>query len=507
MSRSPMLATAALLAACVTAPATAPVSAPTASPAAFVRPSEPPPPGPARPLPVPEVHRGALDNGLSWAIVEDHEVPIAWIHVVVEAGEVDDPWLAHLTAQQLLEGSESLDREVLLERVETAGGTIEAFTRAHQTVLSIEGPSEGTSDALAMLAELVQRPRLPDETMPRQRQRLLLRERRAQAVPEILGRRLLSRVIYGDGHPYAEPTVSPAHVERLGGAEVRAFWATHYRPARTHVVVAGDVDPARVAAWIEHGFGAWPTGEVMPAVELPPAPAPTPAIHVVDRPGPNVGVWWAGPIPARRSPSWVPLRVLVRMLGEGMSSTLFEDLRERRGLTYNINACLSAGNAEASLAAAGFASRCPELPPGTLALYTQTPQLAPMLAGLLEHVERARREPPSPQALRTAVQSLHGNVALDFETASQVASALVSGLLYGLPWDERERYRSALDRLTPADVLDAAREHLRDPPVLVLVGDAERIRSELRELSPLRALDVFVYGADLTLVATHPGEP
>ena len=103
--------------------------------------------------------------------------------------------------------------------------------------------------------------------------------------PQALIGVLASRVIYGESSAYGRNFPTDAEIEAVTRDQLVAFHAKHYVPNNAMLVVAGDVDPAKVEKLANKRFGKWKKGEdvAVPKVATPPAPPTKPIVHIVDR--------------------------------------------------------------------------------------------------------------------------------------------------------------------------------------------------------------------------------
>jgi predicted Zn-dependent peptidase len=170
----------------------------------------------------------------------------------------------------------------------------------------------------------------------------------------------------------------------------------------------------------------------------------------------------------RRVPDYHAVAVMSAILGGLFNSRLNMKLREEKGYTYG--------------AGAGYDMRR-FAGPFTARAAVNTEATAPALADLVAELGRMREAPPTDAELRASRDYLVGVFPLRFETPGPVVSA-VSGLVtYGLPDDELDRYRPAVEAVTGDEVLAAARAHLDLEHLgVVIVGDADRVAADVEAL-------------------------
>ena len=163
----------------------------------------------------------------------------------------------------------------------------------------------------------------------------------------------------------------------------------------------------------------------------------------------------------RLIPDFHAVSVMSAILGGLFNSRLNRKLREEKGYTYG--------------AGAGFDLRRGAGPFAVRAA-VNTEVTVPAIADMLTELEAMRAGPPTRDELHAARDYLVGVFPLRFETPPAVVGAIAGMIIHGLPMDELDRYRPAIEAVTAADVQSAAERHIRpDELAIVLVGDADAI--------------------------------
>jgi hypothetical protein len=182
------------------------------------------------------------------------------------------------------------------------------------------------------------------------------------------------------------------------------------------------------------------------------------------------------PFIAPTDPALYPLTVMNRVLGGGADSRLFMILREQKGWTYDAHSGFTRPRGIGAFSA-------------TVEVRTEATDSA--LAELISQLARMRTQVVPDSELRGARNYLVGSFPLRIETPEQIAQAVASARLRGLPDDYVIRYRDRLSAVTAAGMQAAAQRYLTtDRMTVVVVGDAPRLLSGLRAIAPVRILDV-----------------
>lgn len=437
-------------------------------------PTTPPPAAPVEPAEFPPFREARLSNGLRIVVVEQHDHPVISLSLAFDAGEAYTPagkeGLSNLLASVLTKGAGTRSAEEIAELIEGAGGAIGASAGADFFTVYVSMLAPQAAQAFELLGDVVVRPTLPESEIELQRQQTLSGLRLAQGQPGALASRAFFSRVYGS-HPYARQA-TPTSVQSIARSDLVDYRDARLRPEGALLVVAGDITLAEVQRMAEEAFRGW-TGApaAAPARAAPPAERSS-AITLVHRPGSvqstiMVGNTTFGP----RDSLYYPAVVANRILGEGAEGRLFAILREQKGWTYG--------------AYSSFARRRDV---GFLAAQADV-RTAVTDSALVEMVSQLRRigaEPVDTTELERAKNALVGSFPLSIETAAQVANAVTTARLYGLPDDYLRTYRTRLAAVTPQQVREAANRIARpDDAVIVVVGDGAEIYDDLQRIGPV----------------------
>jgi zinc protease len=434
--------------------------------------------GAPRPYRFPDIVRQRLRNGLGVWLVPLGDRELVSVQLLTDAGAAAENeasgGIAALTAQALVTGTQRLDAAAFAETTEALGIDVSSESSWDGARAGFVTLGTHLDAGLALLAEMVRTPGFDPGELERLKSERLNDILQARADPARLADESFLRQVYAEGVPYGRLSAgTPDTVEALDVDAVRAFHADRYAPNVADVVIAGAIDPDVALGLVEEELGDWEgSGPGHRAVE--PASRGGRRVVLVDRPGSVQSELRVGHVGIdRRHPRYFPALVLGALLGGVFRSRLNTRLREELGYTYGARASFDPRRA------AG---------PFTASAAVQTEVTVDAVRELLGQLERVREEPPPDDELREVRDFLVGVFPLRFETTAGIAAAIEPMAVYDLPDDWWQTYRSHLERVRPADVLDAARELVRPDEALVLVtGDAERLRPELEaaDLGPV----------------------
>ncbi len=243
--------------------------------------------------------------------------------------------LAHLCEHLLFQGTSNRDAHQIARQIDLVGGRLGAFTTRDYTCFVASVMQDYAYHALDLLGDLLMNSTFPERALASEKAAILQEIERQADQPEThLEQTLKSRLWCG--HPLGRPVSGT--VDRVGEftrEDLIYFHHQHYVPGRLIVAAAGNVEHEQFVAQVHDCFWRLRGGDGAPAMAAPPWQAVEQLEIAQLR---QVYFSIALPAPAYASPDRYRLHLLTGILGQGLSSRLFSDLRERRGLVYEIQA-------------------------------------------------------------------------------------------------------------------------------------------------------------------------
>ena len=433
------------------------------------------------PFDFPTIHKSQLANGLSVWSVRHGAVPVATMVLLVRAGSSADPaarpGLASLTGDMLDEGAGDRDALAVHDALARIGAQFDTEVGPDATFLTLTTLTRFRSQALALLSDLVTRPRFDAGEFERVRHLRTNRLRQLRDVPSATADRAFATAVYGS-HPYGHLAIGTmAALEHMTLDDVRDFHQRAYQPACAVLLIVGDLSHDEARAEAEATFSDWATGPSAGGIAASDISAPALAadrLLLVDRPGAAQSELRMGHVAvSRRTPDYHALVVANLVLGGQFVSRLNMNLRERKGYTYG--------------ARSWFEFR---LGPGPfqMSASVQTEVTAQAIVEAVGEMTALRDLRPITAAeLETARATLTKGYPRNFETADQIGRSVAQLALYELPDDYFATFVPRVAALDLGAVQDAARRNLHpDQLVTVIVGDADRVAPTLDglELGP-----------------------
>ena len=433
--------------------------------------------GPEPAFTFPEIRRRMLPNGIRVLTVEHREVPIVSALALVPSGASADPpdrpGLAAITGDLLDDGCGDLDALALHDAVARIGGQIETEVGADATLVGMTALERFAPRALALLADMVIRPRLELHEFTRVRDLRINRLMQLREVPPAIAERTFTRLLYGP-HPYGHQAIgSEESLKAMTVEEVRGFHAGAYQPSQVTMIAVGDASHDQLGDLVEQAFGGW-NGSAGAATgrdwTVPPL-ANGRRFAVVHRAGAAQSELRMGHVSVPRStPDYHALLVLNLILGGQFVSRINMKLREEKGYTYGARTSFELRRGPG---------------PFLLQASVQSEPTADAVRDAVHEIAAIRRDRPvTQQELELGRAGLTRGYPRNFETSDQMGRAAAQLALYELPDDYFTRFVPKVLALSADDITAAAARHLHPDRLLtVVVGDRDKFGDGLAEIA------------------------
>jgi predicted Zn-dependent peptidase len=282
-------------------------------------------------------HVVRLASGLTVAVEAMTSTRTASLGVWVGVGARDEPepiaGVSHFLEHLLFKGTASRSATDISQSVDRVGGDINAYTSKEYTAYYCRLPARCAAMGIDLLGDVITSPALRDADVESEREVILDELAMDEDSPEDVAHRLFAGQVFG-GHPLGRETAGEAHsVRGIVADDVRRFFADHYRTDNSVVVVTGNVDVDDVIARVEAAFAGMPRGDGrVPRL----APDDVGGSIDVDDDTEQIHLVMGGRAVRRDDPDREALDVVNHVFGGGLSSRLFDEIRERRGLAYSV---------------------------------------------------------------------------------------------------------------------------------------------------------------------------
>ena len=387
-------------------------------------------------------------GGIEAWFVQDATVPIVAMEFAMTGGAAQDPdgksGVANMVADLIDEGSGDLDSRTFHERLERRAIDLSFSVSRDFFRGSLRMLKDDKDEAFDLLRMSLSSPHFDSDDVERIRTQVLSGLKRETSNPSALASRKFLELAYGD-HPYGRPTNGNLQsVPRITIADLKDYVGRILTKEKLKIAVVGDIDAA-----------------------APPQRAFIP-LDV-----PQTVVTFGGPGIKRSDPDFMPAFVVNHILGGGsLSSRLYREVREKRGLAYSVYESLLWMDHSAMFV-------------GNTG--TRAERAGETVDAITREVRRIAEEGPTQQELDEAKSYLKGSRMLSFDTSAKLAGALLQYQLDHLPIDYIERRNALVDAVTLEDARRAAQRLWGHGLLTVVVGRTSQTATQPAIVTPAKA--------------------
>jgi zinc protease len=425
---------------------------------------------------LPPITEDTLANGLVIVAIENHELPTVTMTMVIRAGAAYDPQgkggLADFTAGLLRRGTTSRTATQIAEQIDFVGGSLGASADRDAIRASSGVLLKHFDVGLDLLSDMILNPVFDTTEIERLRNQVLSGIVQAKDDPDNLCAEGFNKFLF-DNHPYSHPSQGTEQsVQSLTRDDIGKFFRDYFHPNNAFLVVAGDVNPREMLGKISKAFGNWKKAEIPVLSITTPHAIEGYKILLIDKPDATQTAIRFGHFGiTRQNPDYYPFMLANYILGVGFVSRLNEEVRVKGGMTYGINTANEYN-----------------IMPGAFYCNTSTENDSTMSAirASIRVIKDFRANGPTENEFTNAKNFYNGFYPMGLETPDQVAREIIKIKLYGLPINYIQDFTKNVQKVTKAQVQQAAQKYI-DPDNLVfsVVSNAAVVRDSLKTLGPV----------------------
>ncbi len=396
--------------------------------------------------------RVVLDNGMILLIKEDHSAPVAAVQIWVGSGAVHEEeflgsGLSHFVEHMIFKGTPTRTPGDIMKQATDAGGKINAYTAQDRTVFHITLPAKRWATGLDILGDAVMHATFPADEWQREQQVILREIAMGRDSPE----HILWYALYETAfraHPYRVPVIGyePVFKARTH-AELVGYFHGHYVANNMLAVIVGDVNAAEVEAQVRKTFAGFERHAAKP-VFLPPEPTQLAARTLTKTGDFNIGrLGLAWHTVSLNHPDAPVLHLLSVIVGQGRSSRLVAELKEKQKLVFDVEAF----------------SECPQDPGlfGIFARFEPAKERA-VVAALRAQAAKWRDGKFTAAEIEKARRMVIVGELNSLQTMDGQAASIAQGEFYAGTPHFNVQYLRRLSAVTAAELRAAAQRYLTD---------------------------------------------
>jgi predicted Zn-dependent peptidase len=352
--------------------------------------------------------------------------------------------VSHLLEHMVFKGTPTRSAKDIALSLETLGGALDAYTAREHTSYQARVLDEHLDHAADVIADLVFRPLLRAEDLKLERRVVLEEISMVEDTPDDLVFELHNEALWGQ-HPYGYSILGTRDtVTALGVRELRELHERAYHPPQLVVAAAGNVQHERLLDTLERtGWTAVPRGDETPLSAPAPVAAP-PSYRHVTREAAQTHLVYGSPMVSHGHPLRYAAVLVSTVLGAGMSSRLFQRIREELGLAYSV-----------------YTFQSFHADTGVHGVYVGTaPDTASQAAAAIrEELERVAADGLGAEEIASGKSQLKGQTTLSLESVSSRMYRAAGVDLYGEPYKTLDQLLAEIDAITEDQVRTVCREY------------------------------------------------
>ncbi|WP_316184165.1 MULTISPECIES: pitrilysin family protein [unclassified Bradyrhizobium] len=406
-------------------------------------------------------------GGIEAWFVQDATVPLIAMEYAFQGGASQDPvgkpGVGNLVADLLDEGSGDLDSKTFHERLDRRAIELSFQISRDQFRGSLRMLRDNKDEAFELLRTALTSPHFDSADVERIRSQVISGLRRETTNPSSLAGRKFLELAFPN-HPYGRPANGTLDsVPTITVDDLKAYVGRVLAKDTLKVAVVGDVDPATLGKLLDQTFGSLPAKATLTPVPDVVATRP-PERVLVPLDVPQTVITFGGPGIRRHDPNFMAAYVVNHILGGGgLSSRLYKEVREKRGLAYSVydallwmdHSALFIGNTATRFDRAGET-----------------------IAAVEQEIHRMAEEGPTQQELDEAKSYINGSQMLALDTSSKLAQAMLQYQLDKMPIDYIEKRSEIVNAVTLDDAKKAAKQLWSQGLLTTVVGRTPQAAAE-----------------------------
>lgn len=421
----------------------------------------------------PPIEKYKLKNGLEIITADYGALPVTSLTFYVKVGKANETpgqqGLASITANSIGLGSEKYDRITIDKMVSEMGGKLSSASHENYSEISFMFPNSDMDKAVELMADIMLRPKFPQEDIRQQVAQMLNYNNPAKMDIGALAKVFSDHFVFTSANPLGRYFYA-AQLNKLTPLNVQEFYKFNYTPKNSKLVISGKTDKEKIKKLVEQHFGSWTAefGEVNGAVYESPAINKKEYAFVSKAKASQAALSWAKKAPAAGSKDAIPFR----LAAFDFNKILFDEIRAKEGKTYGI-----------------YLSYSEEANTGIYTISTQVRN--EVMHGTIVSVERVMKDfhekGITAEKLKVAKAVLKSQL-MAMEDPQQF-SDFINPLLYS--FDKRKEYLAEIEKVDLEAVNKIIKKYY-DPSSykLVIAGDEAALADQLVKINGLQKLSL-----------------
>jgi predicted Zn-dependent peptidase len=432
----------------------------------------------------PQVETFTTENGMTFYLVEDTELPLINVSARVRTGGVlnsnEKTGLASITGTVMRSGgTETYPADSLNTLLENRAASIETGVGFTSGNASMDVLKEDFDALLPVFIDVLTNPAFPEDKIELAKTQQKSSISRRNDNPQQIGIREFQALIYGEDSPYGR-TTEYATINDITREDLVNFHDKYFSASNMMVGIVGDFETKEMKQKLRETFGELPAGDET-TLEFPKADyEPQSSINFIDKSDVNQSFVMMGHIGGMRdNPDYAKVQVMNRVLSGGFSGRLMQVVRTEMGLAYSVFGQYGMNSFYPGMFYAG--------------VMTKSSTTAEAIDAIIEQIERLQNEPITKQELQDVKDQILNSSVFEYDSYEEVLNERMSNEYRGLPADAFEQYIEGVKNTTIEDVQSVAQEYLEPGNLQILVvGNKEEIGDQLKKYGDVNEIDISI---------------
>jgi zinc protease len=424
-----------------------------------------------------------LSNGMVIFLQEDHELPLIEGSARIRGGSRNEPankiGLVDIFGEVWRTGGTKAQTGDLLDDfLEVRAAKVETGGDSDSTTISLSCLKGDFDDVFKVFVDLLQNPEFrADKVDLAQKQADDGISRRNDEVGEIAARES-TKLAYGSDNPYAR-VPEYATVSAVTRQDLIDWHHTYVHPNNIILGISGDFDVAAMEAKLRAAFESWPKGPALPKADIQYQPA-QPGYYLIPKEDVNQSsIRMVALGTTRNNPDYYAIAVFNEAFGGGFSSRLFNDIRTKRGLAYNVG-----GGIGTNFGHPGIEQ---------FVIGTKSQSTIESIQALDEDIDNLAKQPITEEEIKHAKDAILNAFIFRLDSPDKVLSERLTYEYYGYPADWLDKFPAEIQKVTAADVNRVAAKYVhRDQLAVLVVGNTKEFDKPLSSLGAVKEIDITI---------------
>jgi len=432
----------------------------------------------------PDVEIFELDNGITFYLVEDDELPLVNLRVLVRTGGVlvpNEKAGLHSIAGTVMRtgGTTSIPGDDLNELLEDRAARMETSIGLSSGSVTMNVLKDDFDELLPVFIDLLKNPAFPENRieLAKTQEKSSISRRNDETVP--IGIREFQKLIYGPESVFARTTEYET-IDNITRDDLVDFHEKSFVGENMMIGVIGDFETGEMKQKLSEAFESVPAGQEL-ELDFPEIDYDfISSVNFVDKRDVNQSFVMMGHIGGMRdNPDYAAIQVMNRVLSDGFSGRLMRIVRSQMGLAYSVFGQYGSGNFYPGMFYTG--------------VMTRSETTAEAINAILDQVRRLQNEPVSQDELNDTIDRFLNSLVFEYDSRASVLNERMSFDYAGLDPDSFDRLVEEIQAVTMEDVQEVAQKYLRpDALQILVVGNGEEIGDQLEQFGEVNEVDISI---------------